>query len=199
MSAEVEQAVLDRYTLEERIGKGAYGVVYQATDKTSGEVIALKQCFEAFRNATDAQRTFREVSYLTQLIGKHENIVQLKHVIMGGNGRELYLVFDMMEADLYQTNKASILLDVHKQFIIYQVLKAIKFIHSAGLLHRDIKPSNILLNSDCKVKLCDFGLCRSIAEANESGRHRRLTDCKFEHCPFRGVSFAAALLVLRHI
>ena len=50
----------------------------------------------------------------------------------------------------------------HIQFIIYQLLKALKFIHSAGLLHRDIKPSNILLDANCFIKLCDFGLCRSI-------------------------------------
>ncbi len=41
--------------------------------------------------------------------------------------------------------------------------------HSGELLHRDIKPSNLLLNSDCKAKLCDFGLCRSVAEVNAPG------------------------------
>jgi len=50
------------------------------------------------------------------------------------------------------------------RYIIYQLLKALKYMHSAELLHRDIKPSNLLLNSDCHVKLCDFGLCRSVAE-----------------------------------
>jgi mitogen-activated protein kinase 15 len=50
-----------------------------------------------------------------------------------------------------------------------QLLKALKFMHSGELLHRDIKPSNLLLNSDCKAKLCDFGLCRSVAEVNAPG------------------------------
>lgn len=54
------------------------------------------------------------------------------------------------------------MLSQHIKFIIYQLLKALKFIHSAGLLHRDIKPSNILLDANCYIKLCDFGLCRSI-------------------------------------
>ena len=60
--------------------------------------------------------------------------------------------------------RANILEEIHKKYIIYQLLKALKFIHSAELLHRDIKPSNLLLNSDCHVKLCDFGLCRSVIE-----------------------------------
>jgi mitogen-activated protein kinase 15 len=50
-----------------------------------------------------------------------------------------------------------------------QLLKALKFMHSGELLHRDIKPSNLLLNSDCKAKLCDFGLCRSVAEVSAPG------------------------------
>ncbi len=53
--------------------------------------------------------------------------------------------------------------EIHKQYVIYQLLKSLYYMHSGELLHRDIKPSNLLLNSDCHVKLCDFGLCRSIA------------------------------------
>jgi len=59
---------------------------------------------------------------------------------------------------------------VHKQFIIYQCLKALKFIPSGGLVHRDLKPSNLLLNEECLVKIADFGLARSLEvlkQANE--------------------------------
>ena len=66
--------------------------------------------------------------------------------------------------DLHAVIRAGILADVHKKYIIWQLCKALKYLHSADLLHRDVKPSNILLNSDCHIKLCDFGLCRSIAE-----------------------------------
>lgn len=76
--------------------------------------------------------------------------------------------------DLHAVIRAGILQDIHKKYIIWQLLKALKFLHSAELLHRDVKPSNLLLNSDCHVKICDFGLCRSIAET--SGPAPVLTD-----------------------
>lgn len=62
-----------------------------------------------------------------------------------------------------------ILQEVHMRFIIYQVAKALKYLHSGGVIHRDIKPSNVLINSDCSVKICDFGLVRSLTtDSNES-------------------------------
>ena len=78
------------------------------------------------------------------------------------NDRDIYLVFEHMETDLHAAIRANILGDVHKQYIMWQTLKALKFMHSANLLHRDMKPSNLLLNSDCLMKVADFGLARSI-------------------------------------
>ena len=79
-----------------------------------------------------------------------------------------------MESDLHAVIRANILEEIHKQYIIYQILKSLKFMHSAELIHRDIKPSNLLLNSDCHAKLCDFGLCRSVSET--AGPNPVLTD-----------------------
>lgn len=123
--------------------------------------MALKKIFGAFQNATDAQRTFREIVFLKEF-GNHDNIVLLKEVIRADNDKDIYLVFEHMEIDLHAVVRANILEEVHKRYIIYQVLKAMKYIHSGQVLHRDMKPSNLLLNSECFVKVADFGLARSI-------------------------------------
>ena len=49
----------------------------------------------------------------------------------------------------------------HIKYILYNLLCSMKFIHSADIMHRDIKPGNILINADCQIKICDFGLSRS--------------------------------------
>ena len=157
----VEAHIIKRFNLYKKIGKGAYGVVFKATDKKTKEIIALKKLYDAFRNDTDSQRTFREVMLLQELNG-HENIIRLLNVIKAENNMDLYLIFEYMESDLYNVIRANILQDIHKRYIIYQMLKALKFIHSADIIHRDLKPSNVFINSDCSIKLGDFGLARTL-------------------------------------
>jgi mitogen-activated protein kinase 15 len=73
--------------------------VWKVVEKTTKKTYALKKIFDAFQHATDAQRTYREVSILSQL--SHENIIQLKETIKAENQKDLYLVFEYMEADLH--------------------------------------------------------------------------------------------------
>ena len=166
MSDEVEPHVLERFDILAKLGKGAYGIVWKARNKKSGQVVALKKVYDAFQNSTDAQRTYREVMYLQHLNG-HENIIRLLSIIRAFNNKDLYLVFDLMETDLHIVIRAKILKPVHKQFILYQLFKALKYIHSADIIHRDLKPSNMLINSDCLMKLADFGLARSITATDD--------------------------------
>ena len=163
----VENHILKRFQLQKKIGQGAYGVVFKAIDRKTKETVALKKLFGAFRDATDSQRTFREVMLLQELNG-HNNIIRLLNVIKAQNNLDLYLIFDYMEADVFNVIRAGILQDIHKQYIIYQTLKALKFIHSADIIHRDLKPSNIFINSDSRVKLGDFGLARTLSSGPNS-------------------------------
>lgn len=177
MSEEVDKHVLKRYELGQRVGKGAYGIVWKAIDKQTKQTVALKKIFDAFQNSTDAQRTFREIIYLQQLnaIG-HENIIQLTNVMRAENDKDIYLTFEYMEINLHAVIRANILQEVHKRYILYQTLKSVKFLHTGGMLHRDLKPSNVLLNSDCHVKLCDFGLARLITDVEDDAKAPVLTD-----------------------
>lgn len=74
-----------------------------------------------------------------------------------------------MEADLHNVIAEGILKEVHIRFIIYQLAKSLKYLHSGSIIHRDLKPSNILVNSNCMIKLCDFGLVRSLIVKDDSG------------------------------
>lgn len=92
------------------------------------------------------------------------------------NDRDIYLVFEYMETDLHAVIRANILEEIHKQYIMYQIFRSLKYMHSAQLLHRDIKPSNVLLNSECQVMLADFGLARSVAQLHTEEGNPVLTD-----------------------
>ncbi|EAR90208.2 extracellular response kinase (macronuclear) [Tetrahymena thermophila SB210] len=166
MSEEIEPHIMRKFEIIQKIGKGAYGIVWKAIDRKLRQVVAVKKVFDAFHNPTDAQRTFREVMFLQELNG-HENIVKLLNIIKAENNKDLYLVFDFMETDLHAVIRADILEEIHKKYVMYQILKALKYMHSGDLIHRDLKPSNILLNSECHVKLADFGLARSVAQKED--------------------------------
>ncbi|EFJ31695.1 hypothetical protein SELMODRAFT_449429 [Selaginella moellendorffii] len=152
-----------RYAPIKPIGKGAYGVVCSATNSESGEKVAIKKITNAFENTTDARRTLREIRLLRHLY--HENIIGIKD-IMKPVGRssfnDVYLVYELMDTDLHQIIRSSqALTDDHCQYFIYQLLRGLKYVHSANVLHRDLKPSNLLLNASCDLKICDFGLART--------------------------------------
>ncbi|XP_068678127.1 extracellular signal-regulated kinase 2-like [Montipora capricornis] len=176
MSAEIDSHITKKYEIKKRLGKGAYGIVWKAIDRRTGEVVAVKKIFDAFRNQTDAQRTFREICFL-QEFGDHENVIKLLNVIKADNDKDIYLVFEYMDTDLHNViKKGNILKDIHKRYIMYQILKAAMYLHSGNVIHRDQKPSNVLLDTECFVKICDFGLARSVTCMTQEAGDPSLTD-----------------------
>ncbi|KAL6535340.1 Mitogen-activated protein kinase 16 [Orobanche minor] len=151
-----------RYRIEEVIGKGSYGVVCSAYDTHLGEKVAIKKINDIFEHVSDATRILREIKLLRLL--RHPDIVEIKHILLPPSRREfrdIYVVFELMESDLHQVIKANDdLTPEHYQFFLYQLLRGMKYIHTANVFHRDLKPKNILANADCKLKVCDFGLAR---------------------------------------
>jgi serine/threonine protein kinase len=129
--------------------------------------VAIKKCSKVFDDLTDGTRILREVKLLEHF--NHENIISLKHLMPSapydGPFEDIYMVLELMETDLRRIIDAKEieLTDDHIQSFIYQTLRGLKYIHSAKVLHRDIKPSNLLLNSNCDLKICDFGLSRGVS------------------------------------
>ncbi|XP_057441317.1 mitogen-activated protein kinase 10-like isoform X2 [Lotus japonicus] len=152
----------NRYKILEVVGKGSYGVVCSAIDTHTGEKVAIKKIQNIFEHISDAARIFREIKLLRLL--RHPDIVEIKHVMLPPSQRDfrdVYVVFELMESDLHQVIKANDdLTKEHYQFFLYQLLRALKYIHTANVYHRDLKPKNILANANCKLKICDFGLAR---------------------------------------
>ncbi|KAK8959105.1 Mitogen-activated protein kinase 9 [Platanthera guangdongensis] len=157
-----EYGEASQYEIIEVVGKGSYGVVGAATDSHTGEKVAIKKINDVFEHVSDATRILREIKLLRLL--RHPDIVEIKHIMLPPSRREfrdIYVVFELMESDLHQVIKANEdLTREHHQFFLYQLLRALKYIHSANVYHRDLKPKNILANADCKLKICDFGLAR---------------------------------------
>jgi len=121
--------MLLKYETVSKIGKGAYGVVWKAFDRKTNEKVAIKKVFDAFTNATDAQRTYREIFTIMEL-GPHTNVIQIMNLNRAMNKNDVYIMFELMESDLHTVIRAEICRDVQIRYIAWQILAAIKFIHS---------------------------------------------------------------------
>jgi mitogen-activated protein kinase 1/3 len=152
------------------IGLGAYGVVASATDfaSPSGERVAIKK-MSPFEHQTFSQRTLREINILISF--KHENIIDLRDLLMSSSTahltKDVYMVQTLMDTDLHKLLKSQVISNEHICYFMAQLLRGLKYIHSANVLHRDLKPSNLLINLNCDLKICDFGLARIADPAHD--------------------------------
>ena len=81
--------------------------------------------------------------------------------------RDIYLTFEFMSTDLHHLIYEQQLKEVHRKFVLYQLLLGLHYLHSARLIHRDLKPSNLLLSQQCQLKICDFGLVRHLGSPQQ--------------------------------
>jgi mitogen-activated protein kinase 1/3 len=152
-----------RYELERIIGNGSYGIVMRGRDKLdNNSLVAIKRINkEIFDELILAKRILREIKLLAHF---HDaNIIGLKNILTPKNPDfdAFFIVMDIMDTDLRAVLRSGQKLsDAHIQFFVYQALRALKVIHTAGVVHRDITPANILVNTNCDLKICDFGLAK---------------------------------------
>ena len=151
------------YECQKLLGTGSYGSVAMAIHKPTKTKVAIKKMEGVFEDETDCKRILREVKLLRKM--DHPFVVKLFDIIEPDNIETfdtLYIVLEYAESDLKKVVKSAIHLQIlHIKTVIYNLICAVKYIHSCNVLHRDLKPANILINEDCTVKVCDFGLARS--------------------------------------
>jgi len=172
-----------RYVAKKQVGKGSFGVLISAWDHQSEEMVAIKKVCCASRMGWDriqSKSLLRELRLLQHF--DHENIMRARDVLLpcnatllpDGSVSELYLVQDLMATDLHYIIQSAArgkqsLTNDHVQYFMYQLLRGLHACHSANVLHRDLKPGNLLVNKDCELRICDFGLARGVdADPNEA-------------------------------
>jgi len=174
------------YTPTKLIGRGAYGLVCAARahpsvllppeegdeDEDSDEV-AIKKISAIFgegANLIEAKRTLREICLLRHM--RHENVLSIRDVLLPAcpnSFADVYIVVEKMDSDMHRIIQSTQPLSAdHVRFFVYQLLRGLKYIHSAGIIHRDLKPGNLLLNANCDLKISDFGLARTVEPAAEA-------------------------------
>ncbi|KAL5003639.1 mitogen-activated protein kinase mpkC [Aspergillus recurvatus] len=149
--------ITSRYANLQPVGLGTAGVVCSAYDLISEQVVAIKKMMKPFHSTSVAKRTYREVKLLRHL--RHDNLINMSDIFISPL-EDIYLVTELLGTDLHRLLNGKPLESKFAQYFTYQILRGLKYIHSAGVIHRDLKPGNLLINENCDLKICDFGLAR---------------------------------------
>jgi len=168
IDGKVKMKIPAHLELIKKVGSGAYGTVASFQDPANGSKIAVKKITDAFHDLVDGKRILREVKLLRFM--KHDNISCILDLYPPDSPDfdDIYIVTDLMETDLHRViYSKQVLNEEHHQYFSYQILRGLLYMHSANVVHRDLKPSNILVNKNCDLKICDFGLARGLGVDEE--------------------------------
>ncbi|GAB0098050.1 cyclin-dependent kinase-like 2 [Sergentomyia squamirostris] len=153
---------MEKYDVISVVGEGSYGLVMRCRHRDTGQYVAIKKFLETEDDPTVRKMAMREIRMLKKL--HHENLVNLIEVFR--RKKRFFLVFEYLEHTVLEELEARSggLGFVTARKYIFQVLRALNFIHSNDVIHRDIKPENVLVSRLGIVKLCDFGFARIYTE-----------------------------------
>ncbi len=157
---DVKKSTLERYEIIKELGRGGMGVVYKARDLKLDRIVALKQLPpNTDANSETAKRLFFEAKAAAKL--NHPNILNVYDV--GDSADELYISMEYIEGktltDIIHTEAYSFE-PLYIKNISIQICGALDYAHTNNIIHRDIKPDNIMITSENKIKIMDFGLAK---------------------------------------
>ncbi|KAH9258469.1 hypothetical protein BASA81_003518 [Batrachochytrium salamandrivorans] len=165
-----------KYELLEKLGEGAYGVVYKGRHRVTGETVAMKRiCYEA-KDGGLPTTALREITLLQKLQSQH--VVKLTDVMHEDQSSRLCLVFEFLSQDLKVYMDSIGTEGMHPKIFksfSEQLLCGLAEVHSHAILHRDLKPQNLLIDSSGNLKLADFGLARSFRTPVHKYTHEIVT------------------------
>ncbi|GIX66073.1 cell-cycle-associated protein kinase MAPK, putative [Babesia caballi] len=154
----------EKYKVVDIVGSGSYGQVCRAFDVENQRYVAIKRIHKVFEDLIDCKRILREIAILNRL--DHPNVVKVLDIVIPSdleNFNVLYVVLEIAASDIkLLVRSPAFLNDNHIRLLMYNLLCGVNYLHSAGIYHRDLKPANCLVNRDCSVKICDFGLARTV-------------------------------------
>ncbi|KAH9164495.1 kinase-like domain-containing protein [Lactarius sanguifluus] len=142
--------VTTRYVDLQPVGMGAFGLVCSAKDQLTGASVAIKKIMKPFSTPVLSKRTYRELKLLKHI--QHENIISLSDVFISPL-EDIYFVTELLGTDLHRLLTSRPLEKQFIQYFLYQILRGLKYVHSAGVVHRDLVRTHLTL-------ICDFGLAR---------------------------------------
>ncbi|KAE9553777.1 hypothetical protein FO519_002998 [Halicephalobus sp. NKZ332] len=173
----VDFYIPENYTFVGYIGAGNYGNVILVKDNCDEEScqFAIKKMYDPFSSVIKARRLYRELKLL-QLI-THENVIKFADIYTPDTSlatlKNVYIVTRYAGVSLksildeQRKYQKCMLQASHIKYIIYQLLRALKYLHSANVIHRDLKPSNLAISHQCDITVLDFGLARTVSEKGD--------------------------------
>ncbi|KAJ0988887.1 hypothetical protein J5N97_007243 [Dioscorea zingiberensis] len=165
--------------LVKELGSGTYGTVYEVTDITTGNTVAVKRInFFMHYNEDDAICTARrEIDILSSC--HHPNIISFKDSFIDHNKQTVFIVMEHAGTDLRtylnNHNKHERMKESTVKGLVFQLLSGVAYLHSKKMVHRDLKPDNLLLKDKLELKICDFGLSKRLEVVRDHGECDQLS------------------------